>query len=219
MGVCKSAYAVTASKVTLLVAAALLVASAGTAAGGSMPKSSRAARAAFPDAAFTIDLNKLGGSPSPNGIIRAAEVDNNPVLGLADIAIGFARVTMAPFSHNTAHIHPRGSETLFLTKGTMEVFFVEDNGPAPRVVANTLKAEGVALFPAGLIHGQRCTSTGGCAFMAFFNDADKGVLTVASRVCQAPVQSVAAALGLSEAQAAAICGGLPAVPAPAAPAN
>lgn len=215
MGTCHTARAVRAAAVALLVAAALASAPTPTAASGP-PESSRKARAAFPDAAFTIDLNRLGGNPTPQGIIRAADVDNTPVLGLADIHAGFARVTMAPFSHNTAHTHPRGSETLFLTKGTMEVFFVEDNGPSPRVVANTLAAEGVAVFPAGLLHGQRCTSTGGCAFMAFFNHADKGVLTAAARVCQAPPQSVAAAFGLSEAQAMAVCGGVPAAPAPAA---
>lgn len=97
----------------------------------------------------------------------------------------------------------------------MEVCFIEDNGQSPRVVANALCAKRVAVFPAGRLHGECRTLTCGCAFEAFFIHSEVGVLTAAARVCEAPPQSAAAAVGLSEALAMAVCGGLPAVPAPA----
>lgn len=99
----------------------------------------------------------------------------------------------------------------------MEVLLSEDKwATSPQIVANTQSAESVTVFPAGLLHGQRCSSTGGCAFEAISTHSDEGVLTATARVCQVPPQSVAVAVGRSEAQAMAACGGLPAVPAPAA---
>jgi len=172
-----------------------------------------ALRARFADADFAIDTTALRGAPTPSGHLRAATVGTFPALGTPGINSAVALVDLAPGASNTAHTHPRAAETLYLLAGALDVFFVEENGAPPvRVVRNSLRRGGVAVFPTGLIHGQRCVSRRGCKFLAVLSSADPGSVTVAARLCDAPPSAVAATYGVSRRDAALLCGGLPANP-------
>jgi len=207
------------AKAAVVSALAALVATTTAAAAGSPPPNAAlfptavALRAKFADADFAIDTTALAGAPNPSGNFRAATVGTFPALGLPGINSAFALVDLAPGASNTVHSHPRGAETLYLLYGKLDVFFVEENSPPPvRVVRNTLRRGGVAVFPTGLIHGQRCVSRRGCKFLAVLGSADPGSVTVAARLCDAPASAVAAAYGVSARDAAHICAGLPANP-------
>lgn len=162
-------------------------------------------RAKFNDADFAIDTTKIAGTPNDAGNIRAGNQGVFPVLGLPDVDTSFALISLDEFAHNLPHTHPRASETLFLTKGILEVFIVEENGPSVRVIENTLHPGGLAVFPRGLIHGQRCVAWKGCEAVAVLGKGDPGTITVSARFCDAPDAAVASALGVSEEAAKRVC--------------
>jgi len=175
-------------------------------------------RAKFADADFAIDTARIAGNANEAGNVRAGNVGGFPVLGLPGIDTSFALVTLAANAHNLPHTHPRASETLYLTKGELHVFIVEENSAPPvRVMENTLRPGGVAVFPTGLIHGQRCVATDGCEFVAVLGSGDPGTVTVAARLCDGPVAAVAASFGVSEEMAEKLCGRLPGNPAAGQP--
>lgn len=176
-------------------------------------------RAQFDDADFAIDTNKIRGAPNDAGNIRAGNQGTFPVLGLPGVDTSFALVSLKENAHNLPHTHPRGSETLLLTKGTLEVFIVEENGMQVRVIENTLRPGGLAVFPQGLIHGQRCVSRHGCEAVAVLGSGDPGTIQVSARLCDAPVEAVASALGVSEEAAARVCAKIPGNPGAGQPAK
>ncbi|GAB0491505.1 hypothetical protein MMPV_002759 [Pyropia vietnamensis] len=172
-------------------------------------------RSRFQDSAFAIDTRNIKGTNKPGGSLRSGTVSKYPVLGLPDINSAFARVTLRPGGVNLPHIHPRASETLYLVRGVLRVFIVEENptGGAPtRVITNTLYRKAVGIFPRGLIHGQRCVSRRGCEFIAVLGAADPGVITVGARFCDSPVADLAAALGAPPSRALQMCGRMMATP-------
>ncbi|GAB0498012.1 hypothetical protein MMPV_009352 [Pyropia vietnamensis] len=165
-------------------------------------------RSRFVAADYAIDTNAIPGSTSRSGTVRPATVANFPILGLPDVDAALVRVTLAPGAHGPPHTHPRASELLFLLRGTLNVYVVEENSAAPRtrVITNTLRVGHMAVFPRGLLHGQRCVSAGGCEYVATLDSADPGTVAVAPRLCDAPMAAVAAALGVPVRAAARVCG-------------
>ncbi|GAB0492481.1 hypothetical protein MMPV_003744 [Pyropia vietnamensis] len=208
------------SKVSCVIAMVAVLASAAT--GTPHPSLFPTAvelRGKFDDADFVIDTNKIRGAPNDAGNIRAGNQGTFQVLGLPDVDSSFALISLEENAHNLPHTHPRASETLFLAKGAMEVFIVEENGASPvRVIENTIHPGGVAVFPKGLIHGQRCVARKGCEAIAVLGNGDPGTNTVSARLCDAPIEAVAAALGVPEKAAKRVCdmiSGNPAVGQPA----
>lgn len=172
-------------------------------------------RSRFQDSAFAIDTRYIQGTAKPGGTLRGGTVSKYPVLGLPDINSAFARVNLRPGGVNLPHIHPRASETLYLVRGVLRVFIVEENptgGSPTRVITNTLHHKAVAVFPQGLIHGQRCISRQGCEFIAVLGAADPGVITVGARFCDSPAPDLAAALGVPPRRALQMCGRMMAKP-------
>lgn len=172
-------------------------------------------RSRFPDSAFAMDTRSMQGSKKPGGTLRSGTVAKYPVLGLPEINSAFARVTLRPGGVNLPHIHPRAPETLYLVRGVLRVFIVEENpsaGQPTRVITNTLRRKAVGVFPKGLIHGQRCISRRGCEFVAILGDADPGVITVGARFCDSPPPDLAAALGVPPHRAQQMCGRLMPMP-------
>lgn len=165
-------------------------------------------RSRFAAADYVIDTNTIRGPRGRSGTVRPATVATFPILGLPDVDASLVRVTLAGGAHGAPHTHPRASELLYLLRGTLDVYVVEENSAAPRarVIANTLAVGGVAAFPRGLLHGQHCVSAGGCEFLAALNAADPGSVTAAPRLCDAPMAAVAAALGVPVRAAARACG-------------
>lgn len=177
-------------------------------------------RGKFDDADFVIDTNKIRGAPNEAGNVRAGNQGTFQVLGLPDVDTSFAIVSLKENAHNLPHTHPRASETLFLTKGSLEVFIVEENGPSPaRVIENTIHPGGLAVFPKGLIHGQRCVARNGCEAVAVLGKGDPGTVTVSARLCDAPIEAVAAAMGVPEKAAKRVCDMISGNPAAGQPAK
>jgi len=177
-----------------------------------------AVRAEFDDADFAIDSTKIKGNPNAAGNVRVGNVAGFPVLGLYDIDSSFALMSLAADAHNLPHTHPRASETLYLLKGKLDVSIVEENSAPPvLVIDNTLQPGGIAIFPTGLIHGQRCVAKDGCKFLAVLGSADPEAVTVAARLCDGPVEAVAASFRVLERLAERMCVKLPENPAPSQP--
>lgn len=168
-----------------------------------------ALRSSFAAADYAIDTNTIRGPRGRVGSVRPATVGTFPLLGLPDVDMALVRVTLAGGAHGPPHTHPRSAELLYLLRGTLDVYVVEENpagAPRARVIANTLAVGGMSAFPRGLVHGQRCVSAGGCEYIAALNAADPGSVAVAPRLCDAPMEAVAAALGVPVRAAARACG-------------
>lgn len=175
----------------------------------------------FDATAFAMPLASVAANPAaspamPGSVIRPATATDYPVLGMRDVNVAFTHVDLAAATHQVPHTHPRAAEVLLVTAGTVGVWFVEENGsPAPRLLRNTVAANGVALFPRGLIHGAACMAGAPCAYVSMHTHADPGVVSVGPSFCNAPLADVAAALGVPENTAATVCGGVVSPLAPA----
>ncbi|KAK1863735.1 hypothetical protein I4F81_006289 [Pyropia yezoensis] len=105
-------------------------------------------------------------SAMANSTIRAATVEQCPVMAMADLGVSYYHVLLQAGTHHVPHLHPRAAEVLLVTAGTVDVFFLEEGGdgtgPAPRLIRNNVDAAGVALFPRGLLHGVTCVSASPC---------------------------------------------------------
>lgn len=169
-----------------------------------------AQQAAFDAADYLVpDMGALPAKATPGGgTVRVASLGSHPVLGLPDLDTAAGFITLPPGAVNPPHLHPRAAETMAVTGGTLEVYFVDSNGATPpdrRVVRHTVRARGVAFLPRALLHGQRCVSGEACTFFAFLSSADPGVHAAANRLCDAPAEDVAAALKVDATAVEAIC--------------
>lgn len=169
-------------------------------------------RNAFAASDFVVPLSSIipapGSMPAGSNVLPAT-ASKFPVLAMRDLNVAFTHVDLAADTHQVPHTHPRAAEVLLVTAGTVDVWFVEENGsPAPRLLRNTVAVDGVALFPRGLIHGVACTAGAPCSFVSTHTHADPGVVSVGPSFCNAPLADVAAALGVPESTAATVCGGV-----------
>ncbi|KAL5537498.1 hypothetical protein UlMin_043991 [Ulmus minor] len=103
--------------------------------------------------------------------------------GLNTLGISLVRIDYAPNGgENPPHIHPRGSEILFVAEGTLYVGFVSSNQDNNRLFSKILKKGDVFVFPIGMIHFQ--VNLGHTAAVAFasLSSQNAGVITVANTV-------------------------------------
>lgn len=206
-----------AAAITLAVAVVSPHAEATAATGPSLSaapfQSTSALRGLLKDSDFVLDLPAIEGFSSDGGTVRPAFVGSFPALGLPDVQMSIANVQLEAGAFNQPHVHPRGSELLFLVKGRLDVFFIEDAGAPPRVVTNTLDAGSATVFGIGLVHGERCVSDTPCEFVAVLNNPDAGSASVVPSVCGLPGDVPAVALGVPRRVADKVCAGAPAPPA------
>ncbi|GAB0493913.1 hypothetical protein MMPV_005200 [Pyropia vietnamensis] len=167
-------------------------------------------RNAFTANDFAVPLSSVPPMAAMAGsTIRPATANEFPVLAMPDLNVAFTHVELAAATHQVPHTHPRAAEVLLVISGTVDVWFVEENGsPAPRLLRNTVSVNGVALFPRGLIHGVACKAGAPCSYVSTHTHADPGVVSVGPRFCNAPLADVAAALGVTESTAATVCQGM-----------
>ncbi|XP_024520702.1 putative germin-like protein 2-1 [Selaginella moellendorffii] len=117
--------------------------------------------------------NKLGSN------VTLASVNNFP--GLNTFGVAFARVDYAPGGTNPPHVHPRGSELLFLVHGNLLVGFVTTL-PDNKLFAQMLYPGDLFVFPRGLIHFQLNVGKEPAVAMAGFNSQNPGATQVAKAV-------------------------------------
>ncbi|XP_024520701.1 putative germin-like protein 2-1 [Selaginella moellendorffii] len=117
--------------------------------------------------------NKLGSN------VTLASVNNFP--GLNTFGVAFARVDYAPGGTNPPHVHPRGSELLFLVHGHLLVGFVTTL-PDNKLFAQMLYPGDLFVFPRGLVHFQLNVGKEPAVAMAGFNSQNPGATQVAKAV-------------------------------------
>ncbi|XP_024520700.1 putative germin-like protein 2-1 [Selaginella moellendorffii] len=117
--------------------------------------------------------NKLGSN------VTLASVNNFP--GLNTFGVAFARVDYAPGGTNPPHVHPRGSELLFLVHGNLLVGFVTTL-PDNKLFAQMLYPGDLFVFPRGLVHFQLNVGKEPAVAMAGFNSQNPGATQVAKAV-------------------------------------
>jgi len=118
-------------------------------------------------------------SATPYGsVVTAANVVQVP--GLNTLGVSLSRIDYAPGGVNPPHTHPRATEMVFVLQGTLDVGFVTAAGN--RLVAKTLAAGDVFVFPRGLVHFQRNAGDAPAAVVAAFNSQLPGTQSLAAAV-------------------------------------
>ncbi|XP_024534437.1 putative germin-like protein 2-1 [Selaginella moellendorffii] len=118
-------------------------------------------------------VNKLGSN------VTLASVNNFP--GLNTFGVAFARIDYAPGGTNPPHVHPRGTELLFVLHGTLYVGFVTTL-PDNKLFAQKLNPGDLFVFPRGLIHFQLNVGEEPAVGLAGFNSQNPGASQVAKAV-------------------------------------
>lgn len=143
------------------------------------------------DSDFVFDFKTGKPTKGAGGALIAANAGNFPALignGLA-MTIG----QMDPCSMNSPHTHPRATEFLLMTKGTISAGFLAENGA--RFIVNNVTELSATIFPAGSIHFQANYGCEPATFVAALNHEDPGTLQVAQRFFGLPPDVVGASLG------------------------
>lgn len=134
-------------------------------------------RNSFEHRDFVLDLKRGSQTVMDGLLVEYGDLMSFPVVSLPDIDMSFARVTIEEGKFNSAHVHPRAAEGLYLIEGVLEVYIGPENGGAGEI-RNTLTDGLSTVFPKGLIHGQICLK-GPCIFVAMLTSADPGNYKVA----------------------------------------
>ncbi|XP_024530720.1 germin-like protein subfamily 1 member 16 [Selaginella moellendorffii] len=116
--------------------------------------------------------NKLG------SMVTNANVGEFP--GINTLGVSFARIDYAPYGVNPPHVHPRGTELLFVQQGTLYVGFVSTTNNT--LFAQTLHPGDLFVFPRGLVHFQLNLGKTPAVALAGFNSQNPGVTQVAKAV-------------------------------------
>ncbi|KAI6692801.1 hypothetical protein NL676_020511 [Syzygium grande] len=119
-------------------------------------------------------VNPLGSKVTPAFVDQFAALNT--------LGISMARIDFAPGGLNPPHTHPRGTEILVVTEGTLLVGFVTSNQLNNTFFTKVLYKGDVFVFPIGLIHFQlNIGKTPALAFAALSSE-NPGVITIANAV-------------------------------------
>ncbi|KAL3690198.1 hypothetical protein R1sor_016507 [Riccia sorocarpa] len=94
------------------------------------------------------------------------------------LGVSNALLVYPPGSVNVPHTHPRGTETLFIIEGTLEVGLIDTTQPVPRLFTQTLQKDDIFVFPRGLVHFQinKCKET--VRAYASFSSTNPGLVSL-----------------------------------------
>lgn len=116
----------------------------------------------------------------------------------AGMAVGF----LNPCAFNTPHVHPRSVELQVVTKGTLVVEMIPENGvqdPADstkrRVIRNTVNVNEMTPFYLGSVHTQFNPNCEPAEFVAAFTNEDFGTGQIADELFALDDDVVSAAFG------------------------
>ncbi|KAH7331619.1 hypothetical protein KP509_20G043400 [Ceratopteris richardii] len=107
-------------------------------------------------------------------LVTLASVATFP--GLNTFGVSMARIDYAEGGLNPPHIHPRGSELLYLEKGSLYVGFISTEN---KLYAKTIKEGELFLFPIGLIHFQLNVGKGPAVAIAALTSQNPGTSKIA----------------------------------------
>ncbi|EMS53890.1 Germin-like protein 1-1 [Triticum urartu] len=125
---------------------------------------------------FFAGLKKAGNTNNPAGsIVTAANVQSFP--GVNTLGVSMARIDYAVGGQNPPHTHPRATEIIFVTKGTLEVGFITT---ANKLFTRFVTVGEVFVFPRGLVHFQQNRGHGPASVIAAFNSQLQGTQAIAT---------------------------------------
>jgi quercetin dioxygenase-like cupin family protein len=134
-------------------------------------------RNAFNASAFAFDLRQATQIKEIPGVyVQFADVSTFPILGLPDTQMSVVRIFYGDGVVFPTHVHPRGTEMLYVVNGSLKVTLEAEFGSTGRTV-NTLNPGQVTIFPIGLAHGQVCVS-GPCEAVAMLDSPDPSIYFV-----------------------------------------
>lgn len=141
-------------------------------------QSEQASRAAFQDFALNFDNPA---TPIPgHGKLTPQTVTQVPFLAtLPQRGVSQALVTLNACAINQPHVHPRGTEVAYITKGQLTFGFMEENGGRQNITFFAEAGQSF-VFPQGLMHYAMNLNCEPAAFIATFPDLDAGTQTIAS---------------------------------------
>jgi oxalate decarboxylase/phosphoglucose isomerase-like protein (cupin superfamily) len=146
---------------------------------------------------FKVSLNEPA-VENDAGSLAARFVDTDPVLAtLPNDGVGQAFVTLRACAINQPHVHPRGTELAFVTKGSVFMGFLEENGG--RFVGTNVGEGENFVFPQGLMHYAQNLGCEDAQFTASFPTRDPGTQTIASNFFRLPAEAQRATFGLEDA--------------------
>jgi len=100
--------------------------------------------------------------------------------GLNTLGISMVRIDYGIYGQNPPHTHPRASEILLVTQGTLLVGFVTSN--PSKLISKVLNVGDVFVFPEGLIHFQFNVGKTPAVAIASLSSQNPGVITIANAV-------------------------------------
>ncbi|XP_047059856.1 germin-like protein 1-1 [Lolium rigidum] len=153
---------------------------------------------------FFAGLKKAGNTNNAAGsVVTAANVMSFP--GVNTLGVSMARIDYAPGGQNPPHTHPRATEIIFVTEGTLEVGFITT---ANKLFTKTITLGEVFVFPRGLVHFQQNRGYGPASVIAAFNSQLQGTQAIATTLFAAappvPTDVLAKAFRIDNGQVDAI---------------
>ncbi|KAL3701985.1 hypothetical protein R1sor_020007 [Riccia sorocarpa] len=122
-----------------------------------------------------INVNNKGAFAN----VTAVNVNVFPALsGLGVSNALLPTVVYPPGSVNVPHTHPRGTETLFIIEGTLEVGLIHTTAPVPMLFTQTLHKDDIFVFPRGLVHFQINKSKQAVRAYASFSSTNPGLVSL-----------------------------------------
>ncbi|KAL6864966.1 hypothetical protein ACP4OV_016117 [Aristida adscensionis] len=135
----------------------------------------KAAAAVTADDFYFRGLAGAGNTSNANGaVVTGANVEKVP--GLNTLGVSMSRIDYAPGGLNPPHTHPRATEMVFVLEGALDVGFVTT---ANKLVAKTIAAGDVFVFPRGLVHFQKNNGDAPAAVISAFNSQLPGTQSLA----------------------------------------
>lgn len=130
---------------------------------------------ASPEHFKTSVLHKAGNlSGNPLGFSVILTTPGN-MPGLNTLGLSMGRIDMAAGSAIPPHTHPRGSETIFVVKGTLNVGFVDSSN---RLFSEKLVVGDVFVFPKGTVHYLQNIGKKTAFIVSAFNSQNPGAVIV-----------------------------------------
>ncbi|VAI51287.1 unnamed protein product [Triticum turgidum subsp. durum] len=130
---------------------------------------------------FFAGLKKAGNTNNPAGsVVTAANVLSFP--GVNTLGVSMARIDYAVGGQNPPHTHPRATEIIFVTEGTLEVGFITT---ANKLFTKVVTVGEVFVFPRGLVHFQQNRGNCSASVIAAFNSQLQGTQAIATTLLAA----------------------------------
>ncbi|KNC80086.1 hypothetical protein SARC_07529 [Sphaeroforma arctica JP610] len=148
----------------------------------------------FDNEDFVFDFSDSNAVPVDStgngGTIQPVDIEGFPVMQLADMA--YSRFSIGPCGINLPHLHPRGTESLYVIDGMLTVGFVAESG---RLVLNDIEKDQTTFFPKGLMHYQQNMQCVPANFISILDTCDPGVLVITESLNALPDEALTATFG------------------------